>query len=314
MEMGHRIDGLFKKSVVHAPVHVNPFDRAAGLPGIVEGPFHHMGHGKHQVGILGHIGRILAPQFQAHIDETAGRRLVHATAASHGPGKHHMIDPGIPDQIEGLVVREDEMGDKSRHLVEGRLKVFPAQRCFGTVLQQHTVARHQGRHHHVDGNQQGIVPGRDIEHHPQGFPLDTPVQVILGRQDLRCQGIFRNGQHVPGPLEQAGDLVMGRGDGFAHLARDGFGNHRFMGAEIVQSVSNRLDTLCQGNLAPVLGCGFRRLNLCLHLRRGIKRQRAIDTLIVGIDDAQGHMEVSSIACFGDGILEKVIDSLFFQVI
>ena len=121
------------------------------------------------------------------------------------------VDAAVAD--EPLRVRMGQM----QHLKDSRRQTrvrealgeaLRGEGSLGGMFEQNRVARHDRRHDAVDGDQKGIVPGRDREHHAVRLAADETAQAgRLTAIDVR-KGIGGGTDHVTGSLY-----------GAAHLAR-----------------------------------------------------------------------------------------------
>ncbi len=164
--------------VVDLLVHVDPLDRGAGLAGVEEGPVGDVLGGIGEVGVVGHVGGVLAAELEVHPDEPPRRRPLHRPPAGHRAGEGDEADPGVLDHLEGgLVVGVQVLEDPLRQAGgPGGLEVaLGDQGGLRRDLQDHAVSRHQRGDHRVHRGQPGVVPGGEHEYHAERLPPDRPA-------------------------------------------------------------------------------------------------------------------------------------------
>ena len=148
---------------------------------------------------------------------------VHLAAARDRAGERDVVDLPRADERGGRVVVERHRRHQAgRHVGarEGVGEVAAAERRQPGVLDQHGVAREQRRHDHVDGDQERIVPGRDVEHDAQRLAADEPVESRLGREGLVGERRLRQPAHRLGAVDHRVDLVPRLLEGLPHLPGD----------------------------------------------------------------------------------------------
>ena len=138
-----------------------------------------MGH----VGIGAYVGWVLAPQFQANSGECARQGLLHLPTAGHRPREVHLVHTARTEQCRSIGVTEHQVGEQTLRQpcrIKGLLEPLTYQQRLRGVLEQHRIAGHEGGHDGVDGGEKRIVPRGHHKHQPQRYPLDEPLESILG--------------------------------------------------------------------------------------------------------------------------------------
>ncbi len=77
---------------------VDAFDAAAALAAVEKRTVHQVLNGEGDIRVGAHVGRILAAQFQAGIDELVGNTVLDAPARRYRSGEVDVANPGIPQQ------------------------------------------------------------------------------------------------------------------------------------------------------------------------------------------------------------------------
>ena len=78
-------------------MHVDALDAAAGLARVEERAVDQVLDGMGQVGVVAHIGRILAAELEPRADEAIGCRALHGVPARDRAGEGHEIDTRVAD-------------------------------------------------------------------------------------------------------------------------------------------------------------------------------------------------------------------------
>ena len=99
-------DDAFDKLVEYRFINIDALDTATGLPRIEHGA---IGYGLDRVlhiGVLAHVGRVLAAEFEADPDKAAGRNSLDHFATGYRPGKSDVVDHGRLNHGFGVAVSE----------------------------------------------------------------------------------------------------------------------------------------------------------------------------------------------------------------
>src|SRR5213082_1792516 len=206
----NQLDAAAREALMNALVNVDTLQAAAGLTGVEVRPVHDVLHGVWQIGIVTHIHRIAAAEFEPHPDETLGGDALHRPAAGHRAGEGHEVDARIADDSFGVGVPEVqylEQAGREPRVGEALGERFRAQGRLGRVLQHHGVAGQERRHHAVYRDQIGVIPGGHGEHDAERLAAYEAPKARLW-PDIQI-GECRRGDaaHVAGTLERAAHLA-----------------------------------------------------------------------------------------------------------
>jgi hypothetical protein len=271
-------------------VHVDALHRAAGLTGVVAGAINDILDGERQVGVLCDVGGILAAQLEADLDESLSGREVDLAPALDRSGERDMIHAWVAHQARGRLVREHQAGDESGKpgTVERAREVHAAQRRAATVLQHHRVAGEQCRNDHVHGDQQGIVPCRDVEHDPVRHVLDASHEGVLRGHQLRGERLARDRDQVLRAITARIYLAQRLGDRLAHLRGDVARDRVPVALQALDALLHHGDALVERETTPPRELVSRRSELCLERAALVVGQRDDQLPVVGIHDFEGH--------------------------
>jgi hypothetical protein len=195
---------------VDVAVHVNPLDRAAGLTAVEERAISQVLDRVREIGIGADVGRVLAAELQADAGKARSCGLLHAVPARDRAGEAHEIDRAACDHPRGRIVAEMEMLEHARRQPARRERLadaLGAQRGLRRVLQDHRVARHQGRDHGVHRGEIRVVPGRDDEDDAERLSADEPGEARLVADRHVRERLVRHLDHVAGALLEPGHLA-----------------------------------------------------------------------------------------------------------
>jgi hypothetical protein len=174
-------------------------------------------------------------------------------AARHRTREGHEVHARVADHAVGVLVRgmhELEHARGQARQLQAFGEVFGAQRRLRRVLEDHRVARHEGRHHAVDRDQIRVIPGRDAEHHAQGFAVHEAREALLrARVEIR-ERLRRNRDHVARAFQRAAHLVGRVARGAAHLPGELFGDLRATLFELVAETREDGRAFFQRHVAP----------------------------------------------------------------
>ncbi|MCY1438862.1 hypothetical protein D9M71_550780 [compost metagenome] len=187
-----------------------------------------------EVGIGPYISRVLAAQFQPRADKAPGGGALDHGAAGHRAGEGDMPDLRCLDQPLGVIMGEMQVLENARRQAgpgKGFDHALGAQRGLRGVLEQHAVARQQGRQHRVDRGEIRVIPRRDDQRQAQGLAADQPGETGLVRQPDIGQGLFGDVGHVAGALDEAANLSRRVANGPAHHPAELFGQLRLANGE-----------------------------------------------------------------------------------
>ena len=120
------------------------------------------------------------------------------------------------------------------------------------MLEHHRVPREDGRHDHVDGGEERVVPRRQVEDDAERLAHDAALAAFLVENDVRERGLGGAGQ-VAGALGHPGDLVAGLPQGLAHHAGDVGGDALAGGLQGVHRAQAERGAI--GHRAPGPGAG-----------------------------------------------------------
>ena len=160
---------------------VDPLDPAAALAGVVHRRVHQRGDRRLEVGVFGHVARILAAELQPEPGEGAGRGLFDPRPARDGAGEVDEVEASVRDQrTGGVVVEEHGLEHVLGHArpVEAFGEAFAHQQGLGRVFQHHRIARDERGHDRVDRGHVGVVPGRDHQHHAVRRAADEAAETV----------------------------------------------------------------------------------------------------------------------------------------
>ena len=87
------------------------------------------------------------------------------------------------------------------------LQSLGAQWSLCRVLEDHGIARKQGRHNRVNRGQVWKIPGCDYEYHTQGLTFYVTRKSVFRGGLQVCQGRVRNLDHVSRPFFKASDFA-----------------------------------------------------------------------------------------------------------
>jgi phosphoribosyl-AMP cyclohydrolase len=100
------------------------------------------------------------------------------------------------------------------------------------VLQENGVAGQHRRDDAVDGGEQRVVPGRQVEDHPQRLTHDAPLEAGEGGENHVGERALGERHHRPGARRAGLHLAEGLREGLAHHARDVGGDGAGVGLQL----------------------------------------------------------------------------------
>ena len=203
----------------------------AGLAGIHPLAPHQPPRGGYHLGVVEHDRRTLAPQFEGHRREVAGRGRHHQPAHPGGAGEEDVVEP--------LLQQARAHGRIARHHLDHLGREVALHQCGDHIggargmlrwLEHGGVAGRQGAHQGPQAELEGVVPRPHDQHAAEGLQVHRP----LPRQQPQGEG------HRPGP-GPAGQMAAGMAQfvpnahrfepglhrRFAHVVGQGLGQHRF---------------------------------------------------------------------------------------
>jgi hypothetical protein len=243
-------------------VHVDALDRAAALAGVVHRAVGQRLGRSLGVGVLAHIGRVLAAQLELQLDELVAHGLRDALPVATEPVKN-TPSTGCSSsgahragahQADHHLARHAGLVQQARDFLAGHGRVFRR-------LVQHGVAGEQRGHDDVAAHEPGVVPGRDVGHHTQRRVLDLLPHAAIVKDRFGGHRQLEFLQEKVDAPEQAVELVARHLDGLAGLARHGHGERlevaHHAGAEALDAglaLGHRRGS--PGWLGGAGGCGF----------------------------------------------------------
>ncbi len=277
-----QIDESVEEVVPHLLVDVDPLDAAAALPRVEEGAVYQVLDGVRHVDVGPDVGRVLAAELEADIDEPAGRRFFHRFPAGHRAGEAHHVGHPACDDVSRLRVAQHEMLEHSlRQLrpVECLLKPLGDEQRRGGVLQHHRVACHDRRDDRVDGSEVGVVPWREREDHTERLARHIADEAILRARVDVGQRLLRDPDHVAGSLLEAAQLTRTIANRSPHLPRE-------LGHDLVLHGDHRVHRgraiggpLGHRHALPLLLCRVGRRERCGDLLLAGNRPAGVDPAI-----------------------------------
>ena len=184
-------------------------------------------------------------------------------------GKRNVGDAFVRDQVDRLVVGEDQVLNQ---VAERLTEMSAAQGRAGAVLDQHGVARKQGRGDHVDRDQQRVVPRGDVEYNALRCVLDAQDESVLGRRRVRSQRFGCVAHRLLGPGEHRLHLAPRLGDRLTHLASQVRGDGIGVVVEVDQRLAHALRSPGQRLVCPTALHRLRLAQLPIDLVRRVERQ------------------------------------------
>src|SRR6267378_1492939 len=109
----NQLDAAAREAIIDALVNVEALQPTAGLTGVEVSTVHDVFYGVWQIGIVTHIDRVAAAEFEPHADEALGGDALHGPAPSHRPGEGHEVDTRIADDSFGVGVAEVQHLEKA---------------------------------------------------------------------------------------------------------------------------------------------------------------------------------------------------------
>ena len=131
-------------------------------------------------------------------------RLVHLPPAFHRTGEGDEIHGALVDELADGRVADVYGGHQvlgQTGLAEGLDERVAAERREARMLDEDGVAGRERRNDDVHGDQQRIVPGRNVEHDAERLAAYVAAEAFLGRQQVVLQGGGRQAQHGLGAVE-----------------------------------------------------------------------------------------------------------------
>ena len=94
-------------------MNVDALQPTAGLTGVEVSTVHDVFNGMWQIGIVAHVDRVAAAEFEPHADEALGGDALHGPAPGHRPGEGHEVDTRIADDSFGVGVPKVQYLEKA---------------------------------------------------------------------------------------------------------------------------------------------------------------------------------------------------------
>ena len=211
-ETAHGLNEGGHEGVVNALVHIDAFDRAAALAGVVHRTIGQRFGGRLQVGavqVIAHIGRVFATEFELQLDEARTHRRRDARAGGVRAGEEHAID-GLRQQGRTHRTATDQRHehiDRHARFMQQARDVKARERGEFRRLVEHRIARQQGRHEHIATDEIRVVPGRDVDHHAERVEADPLAHAAFVEHLLRCERGLGLGEEEVDPAQQAVELI-----------------------------------------------------------------------------------------------------------
>ncbi len=150
-----------------------------------------------------------------------------------------------------------------------------------------TAARQHRRHHHVDADEQRVVPGADVQHHADRLVPHEARQPRQGRERVVAQRLGRQRHHGARAMQRRARLSPRLRQRLAHLRRDLARDALAVLLQLLAEALAERDALGDGGARPGLVRAERARDEALDV--GVLEQRPLgDGLAsVGIVDAVG---------------------------
>ncbi|MNY03360.1 hypothetical protein D3C86_1359730 [compost metagenome] len=219
----HRVDFL---------VDVDAFHGAATLPGIEETAVHQIFHRMLKVGVCPDIGRVFSAELQAHAEKLSAGGAFHDLASLHGTGEVHLLHAPASNDRPGRHMVEQQILEQPLGqfcATHGLGKTLAHQQGLRCMFEDHTVAGHQRRDDCVHRGQVRVIPRSDHQHRAQRLAFDIALETRLGLRLYSGQGLWCDGDHVPGAFGKTAQFAGAVTHRAAHLPgqlRHDVGLHR----------------------------------------------------------------------------------------
>ena len=269
------IGEAFNELVIDFSVHVDAFDAAAALAGIVERAIDQIFDRVVELGVGPHIGGVLAAELKPDRGERARGSTLDGAAAGNRAGKIDVVDPSRADQLLGLLMGHDQivketLGQASAPKRLGQPLAYQ-QRLRG-VLQDDRIAGEQTGHDGVDRGEIRIVPRRDDHHDADRIARDIAAEAHFFRRVVRPQHLLGHCHDGARTLLDA-SLFAAIANGPSHLPGKLDGDVVVHPQQRVQEGENVTTALSDGNGLPRRQRGAGRRHCSLDV--GVPRDRPL---------------------------------------
>ena len=262
---------------------VDALDPAAGLPRIEEDPIQQGRHGRFQIRIGAHPGRVLAAQFEAKGDELSRSGLLDGSPTFHRASEHACSYATATEHTRSHLVAcvqmlEGALGQACG--VEGALKLLGNQRRLTGVLENDGIASQERRHDRIHRREPGIVPGRHDKHRSHRKAAHETAEAGFLRHLEICKALF--GQHAHGTraLLYTGKLACAEADRTADLQGQFIDESLFLRAQSLEKPLHGCAPFVEGHASPDgkrrFGSIKRRADRCCIGQRSLAEDFAVD--------------------------------------
>ena len=248
-------------------VHVDPFDRAARLPRVVERAVGEAGRGRFHIGVVADVHRILAAELQLDLDHPACGDRGDLRAGRVRAGEEHAVDRLAQQRGARRAVADDGNEDVRRdpRFVQHLADVDAGERRVLGGLVENGIAGDQRRHENVAADEVRIVPRGDVRDDAERLVRDALLELAgLGMDFLVAQRARRLGEKEVDPREEAVQFVARLTDRLADFLRQRSRERLAQGDDALAKARDSGNALGDRHARPPLLTRARRLVLALH--------------------------------------------------